>query len=130
MLVQNVQMLVESIRNGDQLLAVRNHINAILDQVDIILAAAEGGIETPTSFQTLFGKEVEPAYHRLNQCKMQLEHALENSVQHEGKPSAKDFSQALPPLAFQTAREAKDLVAKADLVTIGEHGEGASEDFS
>lgn len=125
MLVQNVQVLVGSIRNGEQIPAIRNHVNGILDIVDIILAAAEGGIETPTSFQSMFEKEVETIYHKLNQCKLQLEHAIEVSVQHEGKASAKEFSQSLPPLAFQTAREAKDLVAKADGVMIGE-----GEDFS
>lgn len=128
MLVQNVQILVGSIRNGDQLPTVRNHVNGIIDLVDIILAASEGGIETPTTFQTQFQKEVEQAYHKLNQCKLHLENAVEASLQHDGKPTSKEFAQSLPSLVFQTAREAKDLVAKADEVLVGSHGD--NEDFS
>lgn len=123
-----MQVLVGSVRDEDPIPVVRNHANGILDSIDLILAAAEGGMETPTTFQTDFTKHVEASYNKLSQLKIQLEQAVEASAQHDGKPSAKEFTQRLPPLAFQTAREAKDLVAKADAVVIRSHTDG--EDFS
>lgn len=123
MLVQNIQALVGSVRNEDQPAVVRDHAHAIVDVVEAILAAAEAGMDQPTSFHTEFTKLVLPAYKSLNKCKGQLESAL-----HDEKSSPTVFSQGLPPLAFQIAREAKGLTAKVEEVMISMHGDG--EDFS
>ena len=126
--VQHVQALVGSVRNEEQMPAIRNHANSILDVVDVILGATENGMEQPSAFQTAFTNQTIVAYEKLGQCKMQFETAVQNSVQHDGKPSAREFSQSLPPIAFQIAREAKDLVLRAEKVAGDTHAE--REDFS
>lgn len=108
---------------------IRNRVNGILDVVDILLAAAEGGMEQETMFQAMFTDQIMPAFESLNRCKAQLEQAAVDSTKHEGKSSAKMFSQSLPPLAFQTAREAKDLTARAERVML-EEKRSDGEDFS
>lgn len=108
---------------------IRDHTNGILDIVEIILGAVEGGMEQPSSFQVMFTEQVSPAFDSLSKCRSQLEQAIHDSLKHEGKPSAKNFTQGLPPLVFQTAREAKELTARAEAVTYGERN-GETEDFS
>lgn len=127
-LVQNIQALVSSIRSEDGMPVVRNHLNGILDIIDVLLAAAEGGMEQTTSFQNIFTEQVMPAFEALNKSKGQLEQAVHDSTKHDGKPSAKMFSQSLPPLVFQTARDAKNLTARAESVMIDGQA-GAGEDF-
>lgn len=110
------------------MLALRDHINGILDVIDVILAAAEGGMEQSTSFRHRFESQVMPAMQSLSKSKDQLEQALQDTGKHDGKPSAKNFTQSLPPLVFQTAREAKDLTARAETVVVDDQA-GAIEDF-
>lgn len=128
-LVQNIQALVSSIRSDEKMPIIRDHTNGILDIVEVILAAVEGAMEEPSSFQDTFTEQVAPAYESLSKCKSQLEQAVVDSMRHEGKPSAKNYTQGLPPLVFQTAREAKELTARAEEVTYGSRN-GDAEDFS
>jgi hypothetical protein len=127
-LVQNIQALIGSIRSEDGLTVIRNHVNGILDVVDVLLAAAEGGMEQATSFQHMFMDQVMPAFQSLSRSKAQLEQTVRDSVKHDGKPSAKMFAQSLPPLVFQTAREARDLTARAEGVVFDDRN-GVGEDF-
>lgn len=127
-LVQATQALVGSIRSEEGMRALRDHINGILDVVDVILAAAEGGMEQSTSFRHTFTNQVMPAVQTLSKSKEQLEQALQDTGKHDGKPSVKMFTQSLPPLVFQMAREAKDLTARAENVVIEDQA-GAIEDF-
>lgn len=107
---------------------IRDHVNGVLDIIDVILAAAEGGMEQTTSFQSLFANQVMSAFQSLSKCKEQLEQVVHDSTKHDGKPSAKMFAQSLPPIVFQTAREAKELTARAEAVLLdGQSGIG--EDF-
>lgn len=93
--------------------------------MDIILAAVEGGMEQPTSFQQTMTMIAEGGYNNLSKSKDQLEHAVHESIKHDNKPSARQFSQSLPPLAFQIAREAKELTGNIEGVMTQDN-----EDFS
>ncbi|KAK5097592.1 component of the polarisome [Lithohypha guttulata] len=127
-LVQNVQTLVRAVRDDGRTSVVRDHANGILDVVDIILAAAEGGMEQPTSFRALFVHKVSGAYEKLSQGKIQLENEVQNSTQHDGQPAATGVAQSFPPLAFQVAKAAKDLTADIEKVVTGEQAD--ADDFS
>ena len=106
----------------------RNHAGGILDTVEIILGTVEGGMETPSSFQTIFTNKTLSAFEALIKSKEQLERVAHDSIEHDGKPSAKEVAQALPPLAFQIAREAKELTLRVEGVLVG--GDVEAEDFS
>lgn len=107
---------------------IRNHAGGILDTVDIILGTVEGGMETPSTFQTMFTNKTLSAFEALIKSKEQLERTAHESMEHDGKPSAKEFAQSLPPLAFQIAREAKELTSRVEGVLI--NGQADAEDFS
>lgn len=128
-LVQSIQSLVGSIRNEDGMPILRDHINGILDIVDMLLAAVEGSMEQPSAFQSMFAEEVMPAFNALSKSKGHLEQAIVDSGKHDGKPSAKMFTQSLPPMVFQTARDAKDMTARAERVVLDDKN-GSGEDFS
>jgi len=85
-------------------------------------------MEGPSSFQRALEEKLLDAFHTLAKCREQLEQAAHESAQHDGKSSAKAFAQSLPPLAFEIAREAKELIARAEEVVVGVHADG--EDFS
>jgi len=107
---------------------IRNHASGVLDTIDIILGTVEGGMETPSSFQTSFTNKTLSGFEALIKSKEQLERAAQDSLHHDGKPSAQEFAQKLPPLAFQLAREARELTSRAEGVSVGEQTD--AEDFS
>lgn len=127
-LVQTVQALVGSVRNGQQLAVIRDHAGGILDLVDTILNATEGSVDTPSFFHHMLEAKVLASFQSLVKSKNLLEQATQESYKYDGKSDAKEFVQRLPPLAFQIAREAKELTAKAEEVVSGGHADG--EDFS
>lgn len=119
---------MRAVRDDGRTSVVRDHANGILDVVDIILAAAEGGMEQPTSFQALFVHKVSGAYEKLSQGKIQLENEVQSSTQHDGQPAATGVAHSFPPLAFQVAKAAKDLTADVEKVVTGEQAD--ADDFS
>jgi len=99
---------------------LRVHTSGILDTVDIILGTVEGGMETPSTFQTIFTNKTLSVFEALIKSKEHLERAMGDSMQHDEQSSAKEFAQCLPPLAFQIARVAKELTNRVEGVMGGE----------
>lgn len=85
-------------------------------------------METQSNFQSAFTNKTLSAFEALIKSKEQLERLVHESMQHDGKPSAKEFAQTLPPLAFQIAREAKELTSRAEGVLVSSQVD--AEDFS
>lgn len=113
---------------------IRSRVTDIADVADNILGATEGSMEDPSSFQSLLAEKATNIVQQLSQSKRRLEQAAIDSQQHDGQPSAKEFSQNFPPLAFQIAREAKELVSCVEGVYVGaSHAvadDGQEDDFS
>jgi hypothetical protein len=124
-LVTSIHVLIEAIRGEEPMSSIRSNIVKILSTVDNVQEAAMRGAEAPTSYQSEWRSQTIPIHDNLEECKGQLLQASNESMSYENHPSAKEFTQKLPPLAFQVARETRELVRRVQGIR-----SGADDDFS
>lgn len=115
-----------SIRNEEMVPSVQAHISAIVDTVENVLSAAEGAMEDASSYQAELRDKAAVVVQSLTRSKDNLLQAGNDPKVNVGGRLSKTFTQQLPPLAFQIARETKLLVSKIESVEAGK----ADEDFS
>lgn len=134
MLVQNIQSLVSSIRSEAGFVAVSGHITAIADVVGQVVMATEDSISTTEN--AALKSQGEPILLRLTNCRERLLDAGEKGraiadggAEDEAVEKAwKAWNQSLPPIAFEIARDTKELVTKIDNIDV-DHVRG-DDDFS
>ncbi len=105
--------------------SIRSNIVKIVRTVDNVQAAAAKGSEEPTSYQSEWRAQTTLILDNLEDCKVQLLQASNELMSYENHPSAKEFTQKLPPLAFQVARETRELVRRVQGIKAG-----GDDDFS
>ena len=115
-----------AIRNEETIPIVQSHISNIADVVDGVLSAAEGSIEDLSSYQAILREKILPVARILDECKDKLMQASQECQAADGQPGAKLATQKLPPIAFQIARETKELVSVVESIGTG----AGDEDFS
>jgi hypothetical protein len=78
---------------------------------------------------------VEPILRKLSSCRERLIDARENGraiaeegTEDQGERAWRAWNQSLPPIAFEIARDTKELVMKIDIID-GDQGRG-DDDFS
>jgi G protein-coupled receptor kinase-interacting protein 1 C term len=125
--VASIQVLIEAIRGEEPMQNVRSNIVKIVSTVDNVVAAAEKGSEEPTSYQSEWRAQTTPVQDNLDEYKAQLLQASHDSMSYDNHSSAKEFTQKLPPLAFQVARETRELVRRVQGI---KSGGGGDDDFS
>ncbi|KAI1609541.1 hypothetical protein EDD36DRAFT_74183 [Exophiala viscosa] len=126
-LVQSITLLVDAIRNDEDMPVVRDHISAIAATIENVVSSVERTRNEPSSYQSILTERLGPIISILQDCGEKLLQASTNSTAYEGRPESKEFMQKLPPLAFQVARETKELVSRVMAI---EAGHGEAEDFS
>jgi hypothetical protein len=92
--------------------SIRNHISDIASIVGSVVSATESAIQDSTPISAALKLKAESSVKALAQCKGKL-------------MTVSALTQKLPPLAFEIARETKELSQKIDLV-----GAADMEDFS
>ena len=105
--------------------SIRNNMIKIVGTVDNVQAAAAKGSEEPTSYQSEWRAQTTIIHDNLEECKAQLMQASDESASYDNHPSAKNYTQKLPPLAFQVARETRELVRRIQGIKAG-----GDDDFS
>lgn len=120
-------MLIEAIRREESMNNIRNNIERIATTVEAVLAASDKGAQDPTSYQSDWLVQTGPIQNNLEDCKNKLLQAAGDSQGYDGNVSSKEFTQKLPPLAFQVARETRELVRRVQGIRIGG---GGDDDFS
>ena len=120
-------MLIEAIRREESINNIRNHIERIASTVEAVLAASDKGGQEDTSYRSEWQTQTEPIQNNLEDCKNKLLQAGDDSQSYDGNASSKDFTQKLPPLAFQVARETRELVRRVQGIRAGGAGD---DDFS
>src|SRR5271154_3966834 len=116
-LVQYIQSLVASIRSEDLMPIIRSHISDIGDVVSNVVSATEGSFEEPSSYSATLKEQTLPITKILTDCKTNL---LKTSVESQALDGlgrgreVKEFTARLPPLAFEIAREMKELVQRVE----------------
>ncbi len=109
-LVHSIQTLVGSIRAEANLPQIRTHISTIADVVGEVVTATEGCIASSSSLRA----SVEPIVLNLTNCRSRLISASAESEALSEKMQVKGFLSQLPPLAFEIARETKELVQRVE----------------
>lgn len=126
-LVQAITLLVDAIRNDEDMPVVRDHISAIATTIDNVVTSVERTRNEPSSYQSTLTERSGPIMAILQDCREKLVQASTDSANIDGQAKSKEFMQKLPPLAFQVARETKELVSRVMAIDVGR---GEAEDFS
>jgi len=119
-------VLIEAIRGEEALSTVRTSIDRIASTVDSVVAGADRGSSEPSSYQAEWRQQTGPIQDNLHQYRNQLVKARNDSQAYDNHPEARQFTQTLPPLAFQIARETRELVRRIQGIRLG----GGDDDFS
>jgi prephenate dehydrogenase len=123
-LVHSITSLVDVIRNAEAMPTIQNHISTIAGTIENVVTSVERTSSEPSSYQAMLVEKSQPVVSILQDCREKLLQA--STVGYDGSQPSKEFTQKLPPLAFQVARETKELVSRIMAIEVG-RGE---EDFS
>lgn len=126
--MQSIQSLVASIRAEESLPSIRSHISEIVSVVTSVVSATESSIQAPGFVSETMRSKVEKSVATLAGSKAKLLAASADSESLDpssAKGAVKMFTQRLPPLAFEIARETKELVQKIEIMESGEEDEFA-----
>ncbi|KAI9648702.1 component of the polarisome [Ciborinia camelliae] len=131
LLVQNIQSLVSSIRSEGGIDAISTQIDAIANVVGEVVASTEEAMINNPALRS----QSQPVLTKLSGCRERImtageqgrEIANERRGDNEGDAEWKAWNQSLPPIAFEIARETKELVLRIDV--LGGEG-GGDDDFS
>lgn len=110
-LVRSIQSLVGSIRAEEELPQIRTHIATIANVVSEVVSATENSLLVLAPLRG----SVEPIVHNLAKCNERLMSANDESERLGDKGRIRSFMSRLPPLAFEIARETKELVQRVDM---------------
>nr|KMM69972.1 hypothetical protein CPAG_06284 [Coccidioides posadasii RMSCC 3488] len=109
-LIQSIQALVASIRAEDDISVVRTHITSISNVVKNVVSCTEDAIAQPNANRSL-RERAGPVIGLLSSCCDQL---IEAGDQASSPEQIREVTAKLPPIAFQIARETKELVQRVD----------------
>lgn len=132
MLVQNIQSLVSSIRSEAGIGDISSQITAIADNVGKVVSSTEAAMSsTGNGALRTSGDQI---LRKLSNCRQRLldaeevgrEIADEGRDDDEGDRNWRTWTSSLPPIAFEIARETKELVLKVDTIDGGR----GDDDFS
>ncbi|KAJ6021898.1 hypothetical protein N7540_007402 [Penicillium herquei] len=115
-MVQSIQALVASIRAEQELSSVETHVSAIGDVVSNVVSATEHLIHERSGDASL-REQSEPVIHSLDECRGRLMNAVAEGHHAEGSEQLREVTNQLPPLAFEIARQTKELVQRLESLT-------------
>ncbi|KAL4979674.1 cell polarity protein [Aspergillus desertorum] len=124
-LVQSIQSLVASIRGEGSMTTIRTHVSAIASIVTSVSSSTEHLINRP---------ETDPALRQragasIETLEYQRSRLVSAAAEGEGATDPGQFrflTNQLPPIAFEIARETKDLVQRLDPT---DHSVAENDDF-
>ncbi|KAL1966579.1 hypothetical protein VTN77DRAFT_3990 [Rasamsonia byssochlamydoides] len=112
-LVQTIQALVASIRAGDEITSIRSHISAISEVVGNVVSSTENALNKPDRNPAL-RERVAPVVQTLANCRNRLSQAGAEGEDISNPAQLREVTSKLPPIAFEIARETKELVQRID----------------
>lgn len=134
MLVQSIQSLVSSIRSEAGISDISSQIVAIAENVGKVVSSTEAAMSSTGNGSLRI--QADPILKKLSSCRQRIleagqrgrDIASEGREDDEGEQIWRSWTQTLPPIAFEIARETKELVLQVD--TIDASGRGGDDDFS
>ncbi|EHL02204.1 putative protein SPA2 [Glarea lozoyensis 74030] len=136
-LVQNIQSLVTSIRSDAGIKVISGQIKAIAENVGNVVSSTEEAMSSTGNGP--LRSQSEPVLKKLSSCRERLLQAGETGQSianagrddEEGERAWRAWNQSLPPLAFEIARETKELVLRVDVIDGEQQGRpDGTEDYS
>ncbi|KAJ5550914.1 Spa2 homology (SHD) of GIT [Penicillium sp. DV-2018c] len=112
-MVQQIQALVASIRAEDNLQSVQTHVTAISDVVANVVSATEH-LMRERSADTSLREASEPVIAALDQCRGRLTATAGEGEDAASPEQLRELTNKLPPIAFEIARQTKDLVQRLE----------------
>jgi hypothetical protein len=116
-LVQSITSLVDAIRGEAAANTIQNHITTIAGTIENVVNSVERTGGEPTTYKALLAEKSGPILKLLQECR--------SNILQMGLAEDRESMQKLPPLAFQIARETKELVSRIMAIEAGR-----DEDFS
>ncbi|KAK2873462.1 hypothetical protein FQN49_002354 [Arthroderma sp. PD_2] len=114
-LVHSIQSLVASIRGEDPMSAIQMHINTIADAVEKVVSSTETAMAKPDANPALRERAVPVVEILARQRDDLLDIGAEGSKTSD-PAEIRELNSKLPPIAFQIARETKELVQRVDQI--------------
>ncbi|KAG2411886.1 hypothetical protein HFD88_009442 [Aspergillus terreus] len=114
-LLQSIQALVASIRGEEGLTAIRAHVSAIASVVTHVSSSADHFIHRPETSPAL-RERAAPLLHALDGQKARLTNTAAEGETASDADHLRSVTNKLPPIAFEIARETKELVQRFDTV--------------
>ena len=124
-LTESIQMLIEAIRAEEPVSNIRANLERIVNIVEGVLEMNARGASDPSPYQAEWRSQTESVEQKLEEVTQQLLQASDEAEAFDQQSSVKDFTQKLPPMAFQVARQARELVRR-----VQELKAGRDDDFS
>ncbi|KAJ5287658.1 Spa2 homology (SHD) of GIT [Penicillium angulare] len=118
-MVQSIQALVASIRAEHELSSVESHVSAIGQVVSNVVSATEHLIHE-RSGDTALREQSEPAVHSLDECRGRLISAVAQGHHTTRPEELREVTNQLPPIAFEIARQTKELVQRLESLMHGD----------
>ncbi|CAG8007642.1 unnamed protein product [Penicillium salamii] len=118
-MVQSIQSLVASIRAEDKLPTVQTHVSAILGVLANVVGATEH-LMHERSADLALREASEPAILVLDQCRSRLETTINEGEDAMTAEELREVTNKLPPIAFEIARQTKDLVQRLEATSAEE----------
>lgn len=118
-MVQSIQSLVASIRAGHGMNTVQAHVSAISDVVANVVSSTEHLIHERNGNVALRERS-EPVIQALDECRGRLMGAA--AAGHDGlnPEQMREVTNRLPPIAFEIARQTKELVQRLETLAHGD----------
>jgi signal transduction histidine kinase len=112
-MVQSIQALVASIRAEHGMDTVQTYVSAIGDIVANVVTSTENMIHD-RSGDAVLRERSEQVIHSLDQCRDRLMRTAAEGHDVTSPEHLREITNQLPPIAFETARHAKDLVQRLE----------------
>ncbi|KAI1951869.1 component of the polarisome [Ophidiomyces ophidiicola] len=112
-LVQSIQALVASIRAEDHISIVKTHVTSISNVVGNVVSCTEDAMAQVNANPNLRAR-AGPVVEILSACASKLADAGQAGSQLSDPERIQELTAKLPPIAFQIARETKELVQRVD----------------
>ena len=124
-MVQQIQALVASIRAEDNLQIVQTHVSAISNVVMNVVSATEQ-LTRERSGDITLRQASEPVIAALDQCRGRLTVTAGEGQDATTPEQLHELTNKLPPIAFEIARQIKDLVQRLEATSVAT---GEEDDF-
>ncbi|KAJ5888377.1 hypothetical protein N7495_008418 [Penicillium taxi] len=118
-MVQNIQSLVASIRADQSLSIVETHLSAIDNVVAKVVSAIEQLAHERSGDVTL-RERCEPIIQTLDECRSRLMNTAAEGHETGSPEQLREVINHLPPIAFEIARQTKELVSRLESLALGE----------